>query len=253
MIRNSFLFLPKIKFKKEQKIWNQGIKDWEDFLANNVRGISARAKHYYNRQILLAKRALYNGDSNYFIDKLPATQTWRLYDFFRDEAVFLDIEASGSRNNSFLTVIGLFDGYDTKIMVNSYNLNIAALKQEFKKFKLLITYNGSSFDIPFLNKKYPGLLPRIPHFDLRHACNNIGLNGGLKEIELKLGIKRRNKIIEKFYGGDPLKLWRMFKATGDKYYLELLVKYNEEDVINLKHIANHVAAELTNKHHKFLK
>lgn len=39
-------------------------------------------------------------------------------------------------------------------------------------------------------------------------------------------------------GEDAAELWRTFRATGDEYYLDLLVKYNEEDIINLKPLAD---------------
>ena len=112
-----------------------------------------------------------------------------------------------------------------------------------EKYKLIVTFNGSSFDIPFINKCYPGLLPKIPNFDIKSVTDRLNLKGGLKEIEKKLGIKR-NKIIEKFYGGDALMLWKMYRATGDDYYLKLLVEYNEEDIINLKTIADYCVEKL---------
>jgi uncharacterized protein YprB with RNaseH-like and TPR domain len=46
------------------------------------------------------------------------------------------------------------------------------------------------------------------------------------------------------YGGDAIKLWRIFRASGDEYYLNLLVEYNEEDVINLKKISDYVIKKL---------
>jgi uncharacterized protein YprB with RNaseH-like and TPR domain len=244
MIKKSFIFLPKIKERKEKAIWKQGIKDWDDFLNKDVKGISKRLKPKYDELIILAKKALFENNSSYFLDKLPSTETWRLYDYFKDEAIFLDIESSGAGINSYLTVIGLYDGFNTKSMIKGVNLDIEALRHELKKYKILLTFNGSSFDIPFLNKKYPGLLPNIPHIDLRHCCNKVGLKGGLKDIEVQLGIKRTNIIIERLYGGDPLKLWRMFLGSGDDYYLKLLVEYNEEDVINLKRIAEEVVRRL---------
>ena len=33
-------------------------------------------------------------------------------------------------------------------------------------------------------------------------------------------------------------LWKMHRATGDEYYLNLLVEYNEYDIINLKIVAD---------------
>jgi hypothetical protein len=246
MIQNSFILLESINKKTEQNIWKQGIYTWDDFIkAKKVKGISNKRKPYYDRKLLEARKALYNLDSSYFIDKLPQSETWRLYDFFREDAVFLDIETSGLNIEDDIMVIGLFDGINTKVMIKGINMDIEALKKELINYKIIITYNGSSFDIPFIKKRYPSLLPEIPHIDLRVACSRVGLTGGLKEIERILDI-RRNKIIEKLYGGDVLSLWKMFRASGDDYYLNLLVEYNEEDVINLKTIANFVVNKLKN-------
>lgn len=244
MIRNSYIFLEKIDAKTENNIWKQGISDWDSFLeTKKIKGMSKARKLYYNRQILKARKALYNLNSSYFIDKIPSTETWRLYNFFKEDSVFLDIETTGIYSHDDITLVGLFDGFETKIMIKDINLNINFLKKELEKYKLIVTFNGAVFDLPFIKKRYYNLLPNIPHFDLRTACARVGLTGGLKTIERKLGIKR-NKIIEKLYGGDAVTLWKMFRATGDDYYLNLLVEYNEEDVINLKKIADYVYDKL---------
>lgn len=245
MIRNSFIFLERISKTTEENLWKQGITDWNLFLkAKKVDGLSRARKMYYDRQILKARKALYNFDSSYFLNILPSSEIWRLYNFFKEDAVFLDIETSGLSNYDDITVFGLFDGVDTKIMIKNINLNLKELKKELSKYKLFVTFNGSSFDIPFIKKRYPDLLPEIPNFDVMSATNKLNLKGGLKEIEKDLGIKR-NKIIENFHGGDALALWRMHRATGDEYYLKLLVEYNEEDIINLKTIANYCVEKLS--------
>jgi uncharacterized protein len=245
MIQNSFIFLEKVKKGIESNLWKQGINNWDSFLsANEIRGFSNSRKVYYNRKILEARKALYNLDSLYFKKILPQSEYYRLYDFFKEETVFLDIETTGldSKNND-ITLIGLFDGINTKTMVKGINFDYKALKNELQKYKLMVTFNGSCFDVPFINKIYPGLLPNIPNFDVKSVTYKLNLKGGLKEIERKLGIKR-NKIIEKFYGGDALTLWRMYRSTGDEYYLKLLVEYNEEDIINLKTIAEYCVEKL---------
>src|SRR3989338_2515929 len=201
MIQNTFLFLERIKRGLEESLWQQGIKDWDSFLnAEKIHGISRKRKLYYDRKILEARKALYNFDSSYFKKILPSSEYYRLYDFFKDDCVFLDIETTGlDRNNDDITVIGLFNGINTKTMIKGINFNPGELKKELKKYSLIVTFNGASFDIPFINKLYPNLLPNIPNFDIKSVTNKLNLKGGLNEIEKKLGIKR-NRIIERFCG-----------------------------------------------------
>lgn len=240
MIRQSFIFLDRVNERTEQNIWKQNIRNWDDFLkAEKIKGILSWRKKYYDRQVLKARSALYSLDSEYFYEKLPQREHWRLYDFLKEDAVFMDIETNGITQHAYITVIGMFDGIDTKTMIEGVNLNFGALKKYLKQFKLIVSFNGSVFDLPFVLKRHPDLIPKIPHFDLRFCCNKIGLKGGLKEIEKKLNIKR-NGLVEKLCGGDALTLWRMYRATGDDYYLNLLIEYNEEDCMNLKTIAGYV-------------
>lgn len=245
MIQNSFIILERIGIGKEKAIWKQGITDWERFLnRSSIRGISAATKKYYDRKILEARRQLFSFNSSYFADTMPASEQWRLYDFFKEEAVYLDIETDGINETDDITVVGLFDGLDTKTMVRGINLNFNRLREELQRYKIIVTFNGSVFDLPFIRRRYGSVLPKIPHFDLRFCCRKIGLTGGLKGIEKKLGIRRSNEIVEQMYSGDAALLHRMWRGSGDEHYLQLLVEYNEEDVINLKKIAEHAYSEL---------
>ena len=199
---------------------------------------------YYDRKLLNARKALYNFDSSYFFELLPQSEIWRLYDFFKEDAVFLDIETTGlNRSNDDITVFGLYDGTNTKIMIKGINFDYNSLKKELQKYKLIVTFNGASFDLPFIEKRYPNLIPKVPNFDVKSLTDKLGLKGGLKNIEKSLGIKRSN-IVEKFYGGDALTLWKMYRATGDDYYLNLLVEYNEYDIVNLKTVAEHCVKKM---------
>ncbi|MBI2101368.1 ribonuclease H-like domain-containing protein [Candidatus Woesearchaeota archaeon] len=248
MITSTFIFLERIGDKIEKNIWNNGISDWHSFLNRKyIKGMSRHRKLHYDRKILNARKALYNFDSGYFLDLLPQSEMWRLYDFFREDAVFLDIETTGlSKSNDDITVFGLYDGISTKIMIKGMNLHYNSLKKELQKYKLIVTFNGASFDLPFIEKRYPDLLPKVPNFDVRSVTDRLGLKGGLKNIEKALGVKRSG-IVEKLYGGDALRLWRMYRATGDDYYLNLLVEYNECDIINLKIVAEHCVKKIKEK------
>ncbi|MEK6946087.1 MAG: ribonuclease H-like domain-containing protein [Nanoarchaeota archaeon] len=248
MIRKSFIFLERVGNKLEKNIWSNGVSDWDGFLKkDSINGLSKSRKLYYDRKILEARKQLFDANSSYFLDILPQSQMWRLYDFFKEDAVFLDIETTGlSKNYDDITVFGLYDGLNTKTMIQGINLNYNELKKELQKYKLIVTFNGASFDIPFIQKRYPNLIPRIPNFDVRSLTNQLGLTGGLKKIEKELNIKRK-EIVEEFNGGDALTLWKMYRATGDEYYLNLLVEYNEFDIVNLKSVAEHCVKRMKQK------
>lgn len=237
MIKNSFIFLERINAKKEQNIWNQGIRNWNDFLkAEKINGISKISKKFYDRKIKEAKDHLLEQDPPYFSSIFPSAEHWRLYDEFKDEALFLDIESDSKK----ITLIGMFDGYETKSMLGFFDKKI--LEKEINKKKILVTFNGKSFDVPVL-EKYFNIKIKIPHIDLVHVCRRIGLKGGLKAVEKELGISRR-KILDPVKGHDAAELWRCFHATGDKDFLDMMIAYNEEDCINLKRIADYSVKKL---------
>ena len=174
----------------------------------------------------------------FFVDHFSSRDMHKLYSHFKDETIFLDIEVEHVTKD--ITVIGLYGGVDTKIMIKGKNLDISYLSKFLSHYKLIVTYNGSVFDIPFLKKRYPDLIPKVPVIDLRHMCSRAGYSGGLKQIEKELGICRTNPLVENLVGGDPYKLYRMWKGSGDEHYLRLLVEYNEEDLINLRPILHHL-------------
>ena len=237
MISSSFSFLEGIGKSLESRIIKQNIKNWDEFLnSKSVKGISKDRKSYYDRKIVDARKALYNLDSSFFTGKIPNSENWRLYEFFKEESVFLDIETTGLGRYDDVTVVGLYDGINTKTMIKNINLDFKQLRLELEKYKVIVTFNGASFDVPFLERIYPGLIPKVPHFDVKFLAKRLGYSGGLKKIEKMLGI-RRPELVENFYGGDALTLWKMYKATGDEYYIKLLVEYNEYDLINLKSVA----------------
>ncbi len=244
MIRNSFIFLPQVTANKERKIWQQDIKSWDDFQnKNSVKGISDLRKPGCDKIIDEARKNLYGENSEFFTNTLPTSDHWRLYNFFKDDACYLDIETTGYHGD--ITVLGLYDGNETKTFVKGQNLYKEDIQKELDKYQLFITFNGASFDIPVIKKQFGIIFPK-PHMDLRFAAKKIGLSGGLKNIEKEIGIRRADEV-EGVSGADAVILWQQYKRTGDKKFLDTLVQYNEEDIINLKRLANHVVPRLWQK------
>ena len=242
MIRNSFIFLEQIREKKERVIWRQGIHHWQDFMkAETIKGISKGKKYYYDRRLHEARQALADDNSSFFVGKLPSKEMWRIYDSFRDDCCFLDIEIDSYGR---ITVVGISNYYTTNTFVKGVNLEKKLIEKELSKYKIIVTFNGSSFDLPKLQKELK-INISLPHIDLKPLCVNGGLKGGLKEVEAILNLKRPSHL-----HGNPVDLWRAFHASGDKEYLDLLIEYNAEDIENLKAIMEHVYKKKSEKIYK---
>jgi len=235
MIEQSFVFLDGVGFKGEEGIREQ-VRDWNGFLKKDkIKGLSKKAKLFFDRKILEARKELYNLNADYFVGKMPKKEMWRLYDFFRDSVLFLDIETDSFGK---VILIGMSDSYDSKLMVKGVNLDKEIFLKELEKYKLLVTFNGRSFDIPKIEKEF-GIKVEKAHIDLKPLSVNLGWKGGLKEVEVLLGIERPRHL-----RGNPVDLWKAFHASGDREYLDLLIAYNEEDVVNLKTVMEKAYAEL---------
>ena len=168
---------------------------------------------------------------------------WRLYDEFKGEAVYLDIETNGYYSG--ITVVGLSDGVDAKTFVRGFNLDRSLIAKELEKYRLVVTFNGASFDLPVI-RRFFNLNISLPHVYLRFVCQKAGITGGLKMIEKQFGIRRRAEV-EGISGEDAVYLWEMWKSTGNRDYLEKLVMYNEEDILNLRPLAEKVVPLLWSK------
>ena len=245
MIRNSFIFLERISHTMEKRFWQGSIRDWNAFIdAKKVPGLSPVRKNYYSRKLAEAKRHLKDHDSSYFADRLPNSETWRLYDHFSDDCLFLDIETTGYYGD--ITVIGMYDGNDVMTLVKGQGLSKHNLKRILSNYKMLVTFNGKSFDVPVINRYFNNVVPDIPHLDLRFPLARLGFTGGLKKIEEALNI-RRSSDTEGMSGEDAVFLWHDYIRTGNIDSLNLLVEYNTEDIVNLKPLAGFVFDEMREK------
>ncbi|MCD6359026.1 MAG: ribonuclease H-like domain-containing protein, partial [Dehalococcoidia bacterium] len=96
----------------------------------------------------------------------------------------------------------------------------------------IYTYNGSRFDLPFIHTSLKlDLADYHQHHDLMYDCWKVGLRGGLKSVEQQLGIQRMLTGVD---GLEAIRLWYSYQNDDDDYALRTLLRYNEEDVINLK-------------------
>ncbi len=149
---------------------------------------------------------------------------------------YLDIETTGlSPFNNELTVIGIYrengnDGEITQLVGDG--ISPSKLLRAMENVTMLYTYNGSRFDLPFIKVRLEiDLTKHCGHKDLMYSCWKRNLYGGLKGVERKLGIERELPDIN---GRVAVQLWHDYKSHGDRDSLARLLKYNEEDVVNLR-------------------
>lgn len=239
MIKNTFSILDGIGQKLEKRLWREGILTWADFLhINTLPFINPERKRLMDETLFFADNELNAGNAEYFASNLKRNEHWRLFDIFKDNAVCLDIETNGlpPGRGGYVTLVGMYDGKRYRCFVRGENLTAETLNEELSKYKYLITFYGSVFDIPFLRWCIPGLRFDIPHFDLCFGARRLGLKGGLKSLEPYFGIERREEV-RGLNGYDAVLLWQKAKI-GVSRALDILTLYNKEDTVNLFGIAD---------------
>jgi len=148
------------------------------------------------------------------------------------ESAFLDIETSWSGH---ITVIGVYRPlYGTRQLIWP-EISKEMLLSLLKDAHTLFTYNGSSFDLPVIESQIEtGVLNHLKHRDLLHECRRRGLRGGLKRVEQILDIHRDTEGVD---GLAAMNLWERYHRHNDSEALEILLRYNREDVENLEILA----------------
>lgn len=158
---------------------------------------------------------------------------------------FFDIETTGlNRKTSKIILIGILYVVDNQLILKQYFCNnkseekemLLAFMSDIKKFDLLISYNGNSFDIPFINdrlrhnkicqelKPYKSVdfLPLV-----RRNKDFLGLsNYKLKSVEKLMDIHRNDTIS----GKDSVDLYNIYEETKDEKLLKVILLHNYDDL-----------------------
>ncbi|UCG11505.1 MAG: ribonuclease H-like domain-containing protein [Deltaproteobacteria bacterium] len=232
MIENTFLHLPNIGPKTEIDLWSQGILTWDD-LELHLRDWPRSLPRREAMLVRLEESREHRGQAAYFHTHLPTGERWRLYRDFRHRCGFLDIETTGMLGDDHeITVIGLYDGEEMYQFISGQSLQ--DFEDAIGPYDLLVTFNGSRFDLPFITSSFPNFRFDQAHIDLRHVVRRLGCRGGLKSIEPLFGIYR-SPDIQEMSGYEAVILWHEY-LRGDSDALTKLLLYNEADVVNLKTI-----------------
>ena len=149
---------------------------------------------------------------------------------------FIDIETTGlSPWNSEITVIGFYicSGMESRsVQLVGRDITRTEVLATLEGVDTIYTYNGARFDLPFIYQHLGiNLAEMFDHCDLMFQCWKNNLYGGMKGVEKQLGIQRENPEVD---GRAAIGLWNRYLFYGDMEALDTLLKYNMEDVVNLK-------------------
>lgn len=237
MLRKTFQIIPRVGPARERSLWEAGIGDWEDFRSSpRVPGFGAERKERADSLLSEAEDMLEGCRWREISSLLPRREQWRLYPEARKDAVYLDIETDGLGHDSIVTVVGLHRNGRTDALVRGEGLDVASLRELLEGASMLVTFNGSCFDLPVLRQSFPSLDWELPHLDLRFACQRVGLSGGLLRVERALGLSRDDSL-EDIDGFEAVRLWDRWRRRGDRDALDLLTAYNRADTANLEPLA----------------
>ncbi len=233
MIRSSFRLTPGIGQWLESRLWDTGVRTWDDLGAAPApaEALSAAADARLREAVARARGHLEARDAEALALMLPRAERWRLYPAFLDEACFLDIETDGTDR---ITAVAILDAAGPRVLLAGRDLD--AFPALAARWKLLVTFNGLAFDVPVLRRTFREWRPPTAHLDLCHLWRRLGLRGGLKAIERELGIGRPTGVAG-LTGLDAIRLWQAW-LDGDAASLRLLVEYNLYDAVNLRTLAD---------------
>ncbi len=242
MLRSTFLHLPGVGPVTEAELWQLGIRDWSDLVTpGRSVGVSAATRTRLASEVARSERALSERDAGWFARRLPQREHWRLFPAFAPETAYLDIETTGlSPYGGIVTVVTVHGAGATRTFIAGEDLE--ELPAYLGRFGVLVTFNGSRFDVPFLLASFPQMLVPPAHIDLRFLLYRIGHAGGLKRIEQRLGVGTRAGV-EGVDGLEAVRLWQEYRR-GNASALDRLVRYNRADTVNLEPLLRLATTEL---------
>ncbi|WP_270646725.1 ribonuclease H-like domain-containing protein [Paeniclostridium hominis] len=170
-----------------------------------------------------------------------------LIDIPENHFVF-DIETTGlSPKFSKVILIGILYNHKNKTIIKQYFASseekekdiLLTFIEDIKNFKGHVTFNGISFDIPFLNSRFEkhkidynmdkskdiDILRLIKPYKEKLSLSDCKL----KTIEKYLGIEREDTIS----GKESVKLYKEFVLTKDKLLKKKILLHNYEDIFYL--------------------
>src|SRR6266545_1489956 len=189
VLERTFRHLPGIGPIKERRLWDRGIDTWDVMRSALLAGVSPnqilqpkrsvqlslfnigggatrqRTSATWLQRIEESRRALNTRTFSYFLHTLNPRDHWRVLQTCWDDAAYLDIETTGlSRESNYATVIGVL--HKARFYQWVWTQSLDGLARLISDAAVVVTFNGSRFDLPFLQSQMPFLPRPKAHIDL---------------------------------------------------------------------------------------
>jgi uncharacterized protein YprB with RNaseH-like and TPR domain len=232
MLTSSFSCFTGLSSASEQKLWELGCLSWDQFEYLPDKTFSPKKMKDIRLQIAQANIALKAGMPDYFLNRLANPDKIRVLEKFQKKSAVIDIETTGLMQEAKITSIAVLK-YG-KIFLYVKDINLDNFLESLEDINLIITYNGTKFDLPFI-RKYFKIDLTIPHLDLMPVLKQLGYAGGQKLCETALSLNRGPST--GLDGIDAIRLWENWQRHQIQSDLNNLLFYNAEDVFMLEKLA----------------
>ena len=238
MIDGALHHLPNIGPKRLCELREAGLLRWDDILQSphDLR-LNTRQREVVRQSIEQTQRAWEQQDLHTLVNMLATRDHWRILAEFFAHASFFDIETSGREADAIVTLIACL--HRGKLYTFLRGENLDDFLDLLDEVKLLVSFNGNSFDVPRVERAFH--IPAIPcaHLDLRWVCYHEGLRGGLKAIERQLGVERPEDL-DGVDGEEAVWLWQRWDRSRDLRARSRLLRYCGVDALTLSLVATSV-------------
>jgi hypothetical protein len=216
-----------------------GVRSWWSALDNPSR-IPESFRAIVVSECCRCIEAMQARDVRYFVDRLLPQDKWRVLSHYFDDASFFDIETTGLDYDAQITVIVCWHQGTLHTFVEGENLD--DFLDLLDEITLLVSFNGSSFDVPrVLDAFHIPQLP-CPHLDLRWVSYHQNWIGSLKDIADRLDVPRPADL-QDVDGAMAVLWWDEWQHSQDQSSLQRLIRYCSADVLLLVALAHHLAGQ----------
>jgi uncharacterized protein YprB with RNaseH-like and TPR domain len=238
LIRGAFAHLPGIGPERLRRLRVAGVNDWRALLEDpGLLHMGPARLDRLRDAVQRCEEAVQRNDIGYLVSRFKQQDRWRILGTWFECATFFDIETSGLDWDSEVTMVACLHRGQLHSFLKGESLD--AFLDLLDDVDLLVSFNGTSFDVPRIEDAFHIPDCPCPHVDLRWLCYHASLSGGLKSIETQVGIRRPDDLLT-IDGEQAGWLWNMWEQDGDRKARRVLERYCGADVLALQLLAAHL-------------